>query len=493
MIVKFGRPGKSFKGLAAYLTHDTGKAASSERVAWTHTLNLANDDVPLAVDEMLWTCRAADDLKREAGISAGGRKLENPVKHFSLNWHPSDKPSREEMIEAVQDFLQHLGWDDRQAVLIAHNDRPHAHVHVMLNTVSPTDGRTIDAAFEQVRASFWALEYERSRFRIHCEQRLRPYEAREPSPTRDVWQAMKDAEEQHDKTEAGRLTEAPDYFERGDPAERNAKEWSLLKAHQREQREAFFVEGKQAFRRVRNKVFRQVRADYRGEWMTYYDSQKRGLDDESLAEMKADIIARQTADLEEQRDAACKELREWRDKDYQRLLLRQKEERAELRARQEEGLASPHLLDRAYPPLTENDTSREDMEGYFRQAGRETCSPPGERELPRDVAAEHGEIGREPSDESHRIHDGASASGMLGIGALGGLAEIGERLFDGFFGGGPAVKPSDESARNRERSNVADRRARQNEEQIRGQEAETEAERLLAWWQERRQRHRDRD
>ncbi|MFL9828755.1 relaxase/mobilization nuclease domain-containing protein [Rhodoplanes sp. SY1] len=495
MIVKFNRAGKSFKGLAAYLTHDAGRAQSSERVAWTHTLNLANDEVPLAVDEMLWTCRAAQDLKREAGVSAGGRRLENPVKHFSLNWHPDDKPEKHEMIEAVEDFVRHLGWEDRQAILIAHSDRQHAHVHVMLNTVSPVDGRAIDTAFEHVRASNWALSYERSRFRIHCEQRLKPYEEREPSPTRDAWQAMKDAEAQHDRDESDRLTRIPEYFERGDPDLRKAKEWSLLKTHQRKEREAFFAEGKQVFRSARNAVFREVRTDYRNEWMTYYDSMRRGLDPESLDEMKVDLVARQKADLEARREVACKELRERRDREYKEILRHQKEERAELRLRQEEGLASPHLLDLVYPRTerTRPEIPREDMESLFRLAGRETCSPAGEREPTRDAPDRSDGFDQGPND-SHKVHDGASASGGLGLGALGGLAEIGERLFDGFFGGGHApMHPRDTARKTAEVGGKDDERARRTEEQIRAGEAQSEAERLLAWWQERRQRQRDRD
>ena len=60
------------------------KAKTAERVGWTHTLNLANDHVPSAVDEMLWTARNAELLKQEAGIRAGGRATENAVKHVSL-------------------------------------------------------------------------------------------------------------------------------------------------------------------------------------------------------------------------------------------------------------------------------------------------------------------------------------------------------------------------------------------------------------------------
>jgi hypothetical protein len=87
MIVKISGGGKSFKGLSTYLTHDPN-ANTDGRVAWSHTLNLANDHVPSAVDEMYWTAQNAELLKQEAGIRAGGRATENPVKHVSLNWAP---------------------------------------------------------------------------------------------------------------------------------------------------------------------------------------------------------------------------------------------------------------------------------------------------------------------------------------------------------------------------------------------------------------------
>jgi hypothetical protein len=77
MIVKISGSGKSFKGLSTYLMHDPN-ANTDERVAWTHTLNLANDHVPSAVDEMYWTAQNAELLKQQAGIRAGGRSTENP-------------------------------------------------------------------------------------------------------------------------------------------------------------------------------------------------------------------------------------------------------------------------------------------------------------------------------------------------------------------------------------------------------------------------------
>src|SRR5262245_1610755 len=149
MIPRLRPCGRSFKWLAAYLMHDPGKAQTSERVAWTHTINLAHDDVESAVNEMLHTFWNRDLLKEEAGIRRGGAKLEKPVKHFSLSWHPSLRPSKEEMIDATLSFLKAQGWEEHQAVVFAHDDKPHRHVHVMLNAVHPERGTRLKDSYER--------------------------------------------------------------------------------------------------------------------------------------------------------------------------------------------------------------------------------------------------------------------------------------------------------------------------------------------------------
>ena len=344
MVPKIYPAGKSFAGLATYLSHDAGKAKTSERVAWTHTLNLANDDIPSAVHEMLWTCRAADQLKRRAGIGTGGSKLENPVKHYSLNWHPTDTPTREEMIEAVQGFMAHLGIQDRQAVLFAHNDKPYAHVHLMVNSVSPADGRSISTSFEKARASSWALAYEREHFGIHCEQRLKPYEEREPSPTRATWEKLKEYARQDNQVEQERVSKDFDYFERGDGDTAISREWRALKAHQRAEREQFFAGGKEAYREVRNAAYREVRELFRPQWQNFYQMKRDGMDPELLAALKTEIIADQKLELDIRRAEMSGKLRKERDEQYDGLLRHHREERAELTERQSEGLRSYALL-----------------------------------------------------------------------------------------------------------------------------------------------------
>ena len=65
------------------------------------------------------TAEAAPELKRMAGGSAVGRKLEKPVCHYSLNWAPDETPDRREMSRAVDESLKALGLEKHQALIVA--------------------------------------------------------------------------------------------------------------------------------------------------------------------------------------------------------------------------------------------------------------------------------------------------------------------------------------------------------------------------------------
>jgi hypothetical protein len=508
VIIRLLSAGKSFKGLGRYLAHDADRAPTSKRVEWTHTLNLANDDMA-AIDEMLWTYRAADQLKRAAGIRTGSHPLKNPVKHFSLGWDRSDPQTREHMIETVKAYLDHMGWAEHQAVIFCHNDR-HPHVHVMLNAVHPESGRALDDGHERRRSQSFALRYEREQGKIFCEQRLLPEDQREPAPTREAWMKMKEAERQHDTAEARRAAESLDYFARGDRVQGEAKEWEALKTHQREEREGFFVEGKQAFKEVRNAIFREVRTEFREDWKNYYQAKRDGMRPDRLADMKEDILARQNSELDARRTVACTELRERRDGDYEHLLLNQKQERAELAARQEQGLRSPQLLGVVYgnaaeAPDSENyeaaepggagEPSRENARTGFRAAAREACEPAPE------ISPETGDRGEPdqfetPSHERTKVRDGLDIAGGLGLSALGVIATFGERLFDGFMGGGEQARPRQAPPADQSKPAVrGDSKARAAEAQIRAADSRSaEAQELQEYWDNRtRRRGRDRD
>ena len=102
--------GRSFKGAALYYLHDKRAAGEAERlttarIAWAETVNLMTDDPERAWRMMATTAMAQAELKRAAGIKAGGRKLENPVLAYSLAWHPDERPDRAEQLAAARETL----------------------------------------------------------------------------------------------------------------------------------------------------------------------------------------------------------------------------------------------------------------------------------------------------------------------------------------------------------------------------------------------------
>jgi hypothetical protein len=364
MIVKISSSGTSFKGLSTYLTHDPN-ANTTERVAWTHTHNLANDDVPSAVNEMYLTAENAELLKQEAGVRAGGRGTENPVKHVSLNWAPDDNPSREHMIETGKAFLRHMKWDGHQAIFVAHDDKSYRHVHIMLNTVHQETGLCLNDSYEQCRAQAWALEYEREQGRIHCEQRLQNEQDREKNMPRNIWMAFKANEQEFQNAEKSLSENSPENPEI--PENRKNAEWKILKEIQRTERIDFFAQGKSEFSALRNSIYREVREEFRERWADFYEMRRNGADTESLADAKAQLVADQKAVLEPRRDEACQELRESRDLRYRELLDTQQEMRAELRWRQDTGLDNAPFFNK----LDERRLASQEIQSEFHETGRE--------------------------------------------------------------------------------------------------------------------------
>lgn len=484
MVPRFNDPGKSFKGLGRYLTHDP-RAETTHRVAWTHTLNCAFDHVPSAVDEMVSTWRDAALLKEQAGVRRGGRELEAPVKHVSLNWHPSERPTREAMIATTEDFLAHMGWRAHQAVLVAHNDKPHAHVHLMVNAVHPETGRKLDDGLEWRRAQKWALAYEREHG-VFCEQRLRAAEEREPSPPRWLWDELKAFDAHRDRGEAAQREHGRDPFAGGLDRDVANEEWRVLKAAQRQEREAFHAEGKQAYGDLRRTVYRDVREAYRGEWSDYYAARRVATPTIHLDLWRTDILARQREELTGRRETACAELRETRDEIYADLLARQRGEKAELRGRQRQGDRSQDLLDRM----------RARIERTANQNERETNDRADEtdRGVAPTVQADAWTGGRDGWNEARphispsatrSMRGGADIVSRVGVGVIGGIASFGERLFEGLFGHSPPRRRALQPPHPRPvppPANDAGEAARRAAEL----DAE-EARRRAAWWEEREQ------
>jgi hypothetical protein len=490
MVPKLFRSGKSFKKCAAYLLHDAEKALTSGRVPWTHTLNLASaSDTPsLAVNEMLWTARAADELKRAAGARNGGRPLDDPVRHFSLNWHPSENPSRDDMIKTVQSYLKHMKWHEHQALIVCHDDKEHPHVHVMLNAVHPETGRALNSSFEKRRTQQWAKDYEREHGQVFCEERLKPAAERTPSPTRQSWEKLRKFERDDDLVQLACLTSDLQEARHGNPKRLKAREWAILKQEQREERVEWFANGKDWFREAHKYAYREIREEFRSEWRDFYTAKKNGMDRDELATMKADILERQGKALEEKSLEYRTNLRAYRDEQYNVLKIRQQADRERLTERQRKGL-------RSYGMLDEIAAVNEPAHEFWIRAPAAKVSEvkPEERkgtekstqiELPAQIG---------PPGQSRKANPRSELMSGLGLGAISLIATIGERLFDGFLGGGEATTPppakEERAEPESETENV--RQAAPDPGPATGQEREAAA--LKEWWDERRKRSRERD
>jgi hypothetical protein len=173
MVPKLHKKGTSFRGVAAYVLHDKGRAKTTERVAWVETQNLATRNPQTAWRIMAATAMDQPRLKAAAGVKNTGRKSNEHVLHFTLSWHQDEASelTQEEMVRAARGAIAALKADDRQALIVAHKDEPQPHVHVVVNRVSPSDGRALSSSKEKLALSKWAEQYERSRGRVLCHER----------------------------------------------------------------------------------------------------------------------------------------------------------------------------------------------------------------------------------------------------------------------------------------------------------------------------------
>jgi Relaxase/Mobilisation nuclease domain len=173
MVPDVAKAGHSFKGAFAYYLHDKRQGDGPQpdtaaRVAWTETRNLATDDPETAKRIMVATARRADELKERAGVKATGRKSTAHVYAYALAWHPDEAATltRAEMVRAADESLRVLGADHLQAVIVAHTDRSHPHVHVILNRVDPETGKMLATSNDFRKLSDWAHRYEKERGQI---------------------------------------------------------------------------------------------------------------------------------------------------------------------------------------------------------------------------------------------------------------------------------------------------------------------------------------
>lgn len=138
MLAKVAPPSNDFHALARYLVRGKSGTPDPRRVAWLFTQNLPTDDPLLA----------AKYMEATAQLSARTRKA---AYHLMIAWHSDERPTPEAMQDVARQTLQLAGLAAHQALVMGHGDKPHPHLHILLNRVHPDTGRAWKTAQDYAR------------------------------------------------------------------------------------------------------------------------------------------------------------------------------------------------------------------------------------------------------------------------------------------------------------------------------------------------------
>jgi hypothetical protein len=143
----------SFKRLLNYLT--------TERDATTGD-TLLRGDVVLS-NNLVGIDTAAAEMK---ALEFFNPHCHDAVFHYELAWPPGERPSRADWADAALHTLKQLGFKEHLYVIVAHDDKKHFHIHIMVNKIHPKTYRshtpsfswlTLDAAVRFLEAKHgWA-------------------------------------------------------------------------------------------------------------------------------------------------------------------------------------------------------------------------------------------------------------------------------------------------------------------------------------------------
>ena len=71
------------------------------------------------------------------------------------------------MMQAANDSLDALGAKDHQAVIVAHQDEPHPHIHIIVNMVNPENGKNLNLSNDRKKLHKWSNDWRKERGEEH--------------------------------------------------------------------------------------------------------------------------------------------------------------------------------------------------------------------------------------------------------------------------------------------------------------------------------------
>jgi hypothetical protein len=140
----------SFKRLLNYLTKEVDPETGETLLRGEAVLSNNLVGIDTAVAEM----KAVESLNL---------RCDDAVCHYELAWPPGERPTCAQWMDAAEYTLDELGYKDHQYVVVAHDDKKHFHIHIMLNKVHPATFKahtpyrnwiTLDAAVRTLEARY---------------------------------------------------------------------------------------------------------------------------------------------------------------------------------------------------------------------------------------------------------------------------------------------------------------------------------------------------
>jgi len=97
------------------------------------------------------------------GIAFLNPRCKDALCHYELAWPPGERPTRPQWMDCASYTLNALGYQDHQYMVVAHDDKKHFHIHIMVNKVHPETFKahtpyrnwlTLDAAMRVLEARY---------------------------------------------------------------------------------------------------------------------------------------------------------------------------------------------------------------------------------------------------------------------------------------------------------------------------------------------------
>lgn len=108
-------------------------------------------------DGKFWIASSLADFER---LMPAHIRTQKPVIHVSLNPHPEDKLSDEQLANIGREYMERLGYGSQPYMIFKHEDIDRQHIHIVASRVK-TDGKLVPDRFEKERSTKILADLER--------------------------------------------------------------------------------------------------------------------------------------------------------------------------------------------------------------------------------------------------------------------------------------------------------------------------------------------